>query len=355
MKKNIVLLILFLLGGCSSKKEEVSQEKKGIPVTVVHPCLKDVSFYVESIGVLRPKVYAEIFSEIDGHITEICVKEGQYVTKGTPLFSIDEKLHEIHVQEALAELGMEKAQFQALEKKSIRYNSLVKKDLIAKTEWEEIESQLERAKNSVALHEAKVRKAKIELDWCTITSPIDGRIGKIDTSIGLCVRSKETLLTSITQVQSLVVECSITEKEYFQIAHKTASMEVSPLSYPEIIKNGTITFLDTSFSENQGALFVKGVIVNEDDSLISGQVVRVRIPFKTEKGVILIPGRSIRYNQQGPYVYTLQPDMTVEACQLVLGAEQGDDRIVLKGLSVETSVIVDGHARVSAGSKVIPS
>lgn len=250
---------------------------------------------------------------------------------------------------------MEQAQLQALLKKSTRYNSLVQKDLIAKTEWEDLESQLEKAKNNVALHEARVRKAKMELDWCTVVSPIDGRIGKIETSLGLFVRSREKPLTSVTQVRSLVVECSVTEKEYFQIAKDATVMDVSPLSYPEITKKGSITFLDKSCSEDRGVVLVKGEIENEEDFLISGQVVRVRIPFKTEKNVLLIPGKSIRYNQQGAYVYTLQPDMTVAQRQIVLGAEQGEDRIVLDGLSESFSVIADGHAKLSIGCTVIPS
>ena len=354
MKKHIFCLFIFLLVGCNTRKEEIPPESRSVPVTVVHPSVQEVSFHIETIGSLQPKANAEIFPLTDGYITEIHVKEGQHVKKGQSLFSLDQAIHKIHVQEAQAQLDIEQATFQGLQKKMDRYRSLAQKDLISKTEWDELETQVEKARCSIELHTATLQKAKIELDQCTIKSPLDGRVGKIPPSVGVFVKNMTTTLTNITQIDSLIVECSLTEKEFYEMPKDVQHILVTPLSSSGTTRTGIITFFDTSFETSWGVLLVKGLIENTegDTRLLPGQIVLVRIPTRTDPSVVLIPQKAIRYNQQGPYVYTVTPELTAAICQIVLGEERGTDRIVQKGLSPEDTIIIDGHLRLSAGCKV---
>jgi membrane fusion protein, multidrug efflux system len=354
VKNTILCLFFLLLVGCNAQKDETDLKNRSVPVTAGHPIVRDVSFYVEAIGTLHPKACAEIFSQTDAYITEIHVLEGQYVRRGDPLFSLDQSICSVRLREVQAQLDMERATFQGLQKKMSRYESLAQKDLIAKSEWDELETQLEKARSCVDLYTASLHKAKIELEQCTLRSPFDGRVGKISHSLGGFAKSMTAPLTNISQIDSLQFECSITEKEFFEIPKGVRNVEITPLSSPGTTRPGTITFFDNSFETSRGMLLVKGLVENteENSCLLPGQIVRVRIPTRTDTSVILIPQKAIRHNQEGPYVYVVTSEMTTVVRQIVLGEEYGTDRIAQKGLELTDTIIIDGHLRLSEGCKV---
>jgi RND family efflux transporter MFP subunit len=344
-----LFLFALLLGGCSSKKE--TPPPPPIPVTTTHPVVKEASFAVTTIGVLLPNVQTKVFPKIEGNIERVCVQEGQFVEQGAPLFLIDATLSKIEVQKSHAQVGTCQAELNALQKKLERYLSLSKKDLISKTEIEELEAAVEKAKQSSLLAQLKVQEAETYLSWCTVLAPISGRVGKIDIAPGIYV-NKETSLTSLTQVDPLIVECSLTERE-FSLAKSSSTIIVSPLISPEIERRGTISFFDSTFDEKRGVLMVRGHIPNKDAaSLMPGQVVVAHIPYRVEKKALLIPQKGISYNQEGPYVYTVKEGGTAEIAQLTLGEEFGDERMVLEGLTSESQVIVEGVARLFPGCSV---
>jgi RND family efflux transporter MFP subunit len=348
--KKLYLLLILLFFGCTSQKEDNGASSSSIPVMTVRPVVRDVGFSIESIGTLHPFLHAEIFPQTEGHVVEVCVSEGQYVTKGSPLFRVDPTAPTILVHKAEAEHKKEQAEADALQKKLARYSRLAQKDLIAQTEWEDLESQIAKSKQSLQLTHLCAEEAQLALDGCTVQAPFDGRVGKIQIAPGVFV-AKAASCTAITQVDPLIIECSVTEKELSQIPKDQRSIEVSPLASPTIVRAGAITFFDTCFDEKKGLLLVRGTIPNADPSatLHPGQVVLAKIPFKVERQAVLVPQKAIRYNTKGPYVYIVKDGTTVEVQQVVLGEECGDERIVKQGVTAEADIVADGLLRLSAG------
>lgn len=348
-----LLLALLLLTGCSKKKEELSSP---IPVATTRPTIKEASFCVRSLGTLAPFTQAQIFPDDEGDIISVWVQEGQDVKKDDPLFLIDATLQTIQVQKARAQLAEAKAEEEALQKKLDRYKSLSKKDLVSKSDLEELEANGEKAKQTVLLSELALQEAELNLQWCTIRAPISGRVGKISCSKGVSV-TKETLLTTITQLDPLIIETRLTEKE-FSLVRSRKRIIVSPLYCKEVKKEGMITFFDAAFDEKKGTLLVRGRLPNNspESMLVPGQAVAVEIPYRVEEKALHIPQSAISYNQDGPYVYTVKEGATAEVCQLTLGEEAGDERIVEKGLNPESEIIVESVPRLFPGCtvKVVP-
>lgn len=344
----------FLLLGCDSKQEAMVMEAApAIPVKAAVPTIKDITVFLESIGTLEPSVFMEVRPQIDGTLVEVLASEGQWVEPGTPLFKIDAKPYTIKVQEAEAQLAIDRANLQAAQKKLARFRPLAQKDLVSQTEWEDREAEAEKSEAAVALDEARLNSAKLELEHCTVTSPSAGRIGKLDAHPGLLVaRGQTEPLATISQMNPLLVEFTLTEKEFPKIPKESVQMELKPLCVSGVCKNGDITFLDNHFDSTSGLILVRGKVQNSDYSLRPGQSVQVRIPISVAHQAMLIPQKAIRYNQQGPYIYVVQDDQTVVMRQLILGEEQGIDQVVLEGIAPSEQLIIDGHLRISPGVKV---
>jgi membrane fusion protein, multidrug efflux system len=362
MRKELSLLFLaglttILLTGCESFKQEESQESgsmqmPSIPVVAATPFIKDVTVYIESIGTLQPSLLTEIRPEISGTLSELFVVEGQWVEKDSPLFGIDSKPFLLKIQAAEAQLAIDQTNLQAIQKKLTRLDHLVQKNLVPQSEWEELESQAEISRASIHLDRVYLDTVKYDLERCIQKAPIDGRVGKVDAYPGLVIANgqPEPVLT-ISKMDPLIAEFTLTEKEISQIHSDSHQIEIKPLS-SDLGKSGIITFLDNQFEPKTGQLLVRAKVQNVDFSLRPGQIVKVQIPIATQNDAKLIPQRAIRYNQQGPYVYVISPDMTVTIRQIVLGDEYQSDQIVLDGLESSEQIVVDGHLRLFPGLKV---
>lgn len=356
MRRKLILLTAFVslfLAGCESKPEGMGMEMPAVPVTAAPPTIQDVTLYMDSIGILKPSILMEIRPQVEGTLVEVLGKEGQWVEAGTPLFKIDSKLYAIKVQEAEAQVAISRANLEAAQKKLNRNKPLALKDFVSQAEWEALETEVEKSQASLLLDEARLNSAKLDLDDCMLCTPTAGRIGKFDAHPGLHVAKGDTEpLTTVSQMDPLIVEFSVTEKEFPQIEQELQEIEIKSLCNGEVCAKGSITFLDNHFDPETGLLLIRGTVKNPAYKLRPGQSVHVKVPVTVTKNATIIPQKAIRYNREGPYIYVIQPDKTVAVRQLILGEEQGSDQVVLEGLEPEEQFIIDGHLRLSPGAKV---
>lgn len=364
MRPKIILCLFFLSGllfSCRSEQSSAApKEALAIPVIASLPQVKDVTVYLEAIGSFKASVTMDIKSQVSGTISKVLVKEGEFVRKGTLLFVIDKSLYESKVKEAEAQMSMDLAWSAVAEKKMERFRKLAERDLIAGIEWDDLETELAKAKAMVELDAARLRVANLDLDHCQICSPINGRIGKLDVHPGVLVSpGGATTLASIVKVNPLTLEFHVTEKEYAKMSsanalwdQKEEQIELYSPCAAGFCTSGKITFLDNHFDSKTGTMLVRGTVQNEDRLLKPGQTIRVKVPIGIIHDAHLIPQKAIRYNQQGPYAYVVLEDNTVALRQLVLDVEEGNDQIVKQGIERNERVIVDGHLRLSPGVKV---
>jgi len=342
--------------GCNPQEQKpISKEIPAIPVIATSPTVRDITVYLESIGSLLPSIFMEIRPQTSGILTNVLVNEGQMVKEGDPLFKINAQSYEIRVQEAEAQLAIDEAGLKAVQKKMSRYKDLAERDLVAKTEWDELKAHLQKSQAAVQLDNARVKYAKLELDHCLLYSPIDGRVGKLNAAKGFLVAVGQTTpLATISKMDPLIVEFTITEKEFPYLPKDGISINVQSLCSAGIqeCSNGEVTFVDNHFNSATGLLLIRGKIDNPNGTLKPGLSVKVQLPIELTTDAKLIPQKAIRYNQEGPYVYVINEDSTVAIRQLLLGKEYETDQIILEGLHPEEKIILEGHLRLSPGVKV---
>lgn len=342
-----------LLIGCESNPAGQGMEMPAIPVTASLPTIRDVTLYIDSIGTLQASALMEVRPQIEGPLVEVLAEEGQWVETGTPLFKIDAKPYAVKVQEAEAQAAISRAHLEAAQKKLARNRALAQKDFISQAEWEGLETEAEKAQASLLSDEARLTSARLDLDYCTLYAPSSGRIGKLDAHPGQLVgKGQAEPLATVSRMNPLIVEFTVTEKEFPQMEKDLQEIEIMPHCDKDACTSGTITFLDNHFNPETGLLLIRGKVQNPEYKLRPGQSVQVRIPVEVATDATIIPQKAIRYNREGPYIYVVQPDMTVAVRQLILGEEQGTDQVVLEGLGKEEQFIIDGHLRLSPGAKV---
>jgi len=351
----LTLFSSLTLIGCSSEKKEAMTEKAAIPVIAVHPTIKDIPVYIESIGTFHPSVNMEIQSQISGILAEVYVREGQWVKKSTPLMKIDSRIYEVKVREAEAQIRIDRVESDAAQKKIERFRKLAQRDLVAQVEWDEIVTHADKARAILNLTEAHLESIKLDLENCTLTSPIDGRVGKLDVHPGSLISGANSQLITISQMDPLLIEFTVTQQELAKIPTDHPVVEIQALcgsSFGERCATGSITFLDNHFDLKTGQLLVRGKLENPEFAFRPGQMIKLRIPISISPGVMLIPQKAVRYNEQGTYVYIVDIEKTTSIRQIILGEESGKDVIVLEGITPSDIIVTDGHLRVNPGSKV---
>ncbi len=153
-----------------------------IPVVVTTPNMQNVPVYVESLGTLHPSVFMEVRPRVGGTLTEILVKEGEWVEKGTPLFTIGSGSYIDKLTEIEAQAAINRATLNTLTKKMERWRALADKDLISAIEWDDLETQVTKAQAAVNSDVLKINGAKSDVTKCTVVAPLKGRVGKLDAS-----------------------------------------------------------------------------------------------------------------------------------------------------------------------------
>lgn len=346
-----ICLLLLLLTSCNSSNHKGKKEAKVIPVIAELPEVRDVPLYIEAIGLLQPSATSDIYSQVEGELEEILVAEGEVVSPGTPLVRIDGASYRLRVKEAESAKSASIATFLAAEKKLVRLRHLLEKDLISQNDWDLHEMEVEKAKAAVLMCEAKLASAELDLNRCTLCSPISGRVGKIDIHPGYSVTKSQKSLLSIVKQDPLLVEFMVTEKEVPALKD-TQKVVTIPLSSLETKKTAEITFMDNQFDPKTGLILVRALLPNAEGDLKPGQSVRVQIPSKVLLAQTLIPQKAIRYNDQGAYVYLVLSDETAALKQVKMGEEVEKKVIILEGLELSDRVVTEGHLRLSRGAKV---
>ncbi len=348
----IIFILAIILQACSSQTDKSALP--AVPVTTANVVVKNVPLNLEVVGTLKPSKFAEVKPQLSGTLAEAVCREGQLVKKGDPLFKIDSTSSELKYKEVHSQYVQNKTSLELAEKKLERYKTLSQKDLISQQEWDDLQSQVALLSARIEGDEAKLTSAKLTLEDCVVRAPIDGRVGKLYIHPGNQV-STNNLLTTISKLDPLTVEFKLSEKDFNQLPfdHATGSFPINVCGHCQSTStDGCVTFLDHSFEERTGLIFLMGTLPNSKQRFLPGQIVKICLPIATIEDAKLVPSKAVKINQNGPYVFVVKDDQTIAQRQLILGEEIGDKMVVREGLDGGESVVIDGHLRLYPGIKV---
>jgi multidrug efflux system membrane fusion protein len=317
---------------------------------------KDVPIYLDAVGKTVAREVVMVQPQVDGRITEIHFTDGARVKRGAPLFTIDPRPFQALVDQAEGNLAQAKAALDLAKIDFDRVSSLVNTKAIAKQEIDTRKNAVDVAEAQVKQREAELENARINLDYCSIRSPIDGRAGQRLVDIGNIVKQNETQLLSIQRLDPIYADFTVTEAELTSVQENmrngTLKVEARLPDAPDVARNGDLTFLDNAVQDGTGTVKLRATIQNADDYFWPGRFVRVRLVLATKKDAIVVPATSPQMSAKGPFVYVVKQDATAELRPITLGQQQGDYVVIQNGVKPGEQVVTNGQLGVTPGGKV---
>ena len=393
----LILSFCWMLHGCADKASSPSEAGKdgtaaaqgaegarrggegGAPVTVATAARKDVPLNIQVVGNVEAYLAVTIRAQVNGELTGVHFREGDFVKKGDLLFDIDRRQLEAQLNQAQANLAREEAQLSQAEANLARdvaqekyaqaavarYSRLLEHRLVSKEQVEQVSTSAEAAGAAVRADEASIRSARaaitatkaavenirVQLGYTSIRSPIDGRTGDLIVQQGNIVIASTTDLTTINQIQPVHVTFSVPEFRLREVKLRqlvTASSR-NDSSAPE---TGELTFIDNTVDAGTGTIKLRGTFPNSNRRLWPGEFVRVTLRLGTRSNALVVPSEAVQTGQDGTYVFVVKPDGTVESRPVVTGARAGQELVVEKGLEAGEVVVTEGHMRLAPGSRV---
>lgn len=352
----LISILLIVSHSCSSNKK---QEMKNPPVPVVAGTAvqKNIPVQINPIGTVESYSTVSVKSLVNGELMKVYFKEGDFVKKGELLFKIDSRPFEASLNQAEANLAKDIALAKNSREQVKRYDSLLEKGFASKEDYDRIHSNAEAQDAMVEADKALIQNNRLQLEYCSIRSPINGHTGSLMVNEGNVVKSNDAVLVTIEQVNPINVSFSVPEQWLSEIkkymAKEKLEVEAVISKEEENPEHGVLTFVDNTVDKTTGTILLKGTFENKSRRLWPGQFVNVRLILTTEKNVVTVPSPALQSGQSGQYIYVIKPDMTVESRPVKAGRVYKGDTIIKEGLVAGEKIVTDGQLRLIPGSKVI--
>jgi len=317
----------------------------------------DIGVYVNALGTVTPLHTVSLTARVAGQIAKVQYNEGQHVQVGDSLVEIDPAPFEAAVTQAEGQLARDQAQLELAKINLDRDTDLLKKGVISKQEFDTQVATYHQMEGALKLDQGNLDMAKVNLAYCHITSPIDGLVGLRLVDPGNIVQANGTSpLVMITQLQPITVEFNVAEDavpQIVQAVHNGKKLTVDAYDRANIKKlaTGTLEAFNSQIDPTNGTLRLRATFNNDDDVLFPNQFVNARLLVDTHKNVTLLPNNAIQRNDNGAFVYLLQPNQTVTLKTVTVGTTDGNMSDV-QDLQPGAVVAADSFNRLSDGVKI---
>ena len=340
-----------------ANEPKLAKAAPATPVSVATVGQQSIPVRIQVIGNVEAYSTVALKARVDGQIVEVNFKEGQEVKKGAVLFKIDPRPFEAALRQAEATLARDTAQREQARSQERRYQDLLDKNFISKDAYSQYKTNAETASAVTEASKAAVDNARLNLEFCTIRSPIDGYTGKIQIQIGNLVKANDANpLLVLNQVRPIYVNFAVPEQNLSAIrnymAKGTLSVEAQPPNSKTPAVSGSLIFVDNAVDMTTGTIRLRGVFSNKDNALWPGQFVSANLTLYDQKDALVVPTQAVQTGPNGQYVYVVKPDLTTEVRTVEVGRNDGADAIIAKGLQKGEQVVVKGQLRLVPGAKV---
>lgn len=347
--------VLFLLASCSGKPEK-QRISRAAPVTVSVAVTKNVPVVINAIGTAASYSTVSVRSQVTGEITDIAFKQGQDVSKGDLLFTIDPRPYRAALEGALAALARDKAMLKNAESDVRRYAELVKKDYVTSQQYDQVVANADALKATVSADDAAVKSARLNLNYCTVRAPVSGRTGDILLQKGNVIKANDAPVVTINQISPIYVSFSVPEEYLPDIRRYSAgdalSVEAAFPGQAGTPYQGQLTFINNAVDETTGTILLKATFQNRDKSFWPGQFVNVTLRLATSKNAVVVPSQAVQRGQKGDYLFVVKPDMTVEMRSIKTGQNLDGETVIREGITPGDRVVTDGQLRLFPGARI---
>ncbi len=328
-----------------------------VPVSVSPVARKDVPIYLRGLGTVLALQTVQVRSQVDGVLLKVPVTEGQDVKQGDVLAIIDPRPYQAALDAAIARKQQDEAQLVAARADVVRYTSLAAREVASQQQLEVAQAKSGQLIGAIAMDQAQIDSAKINLTWCYITAPFDGRVGLRETDPGNVIRSAEvTPLMPVSQLRPIAVTFTVPQDNLPAIQKALSAGKPPVVAFTgdgqSDLDHGTLLTIDNAIDATTGTIKLKATFPNANYQLWPGQFVNMRLLLGTSDGVLTVPSAAVRHGQDELFVYIVKPDQTVARQTVVLSRDDGVNAVIAKGLEEGQLAVTDGQSRLQNGTRV---
>jgi multidrug efflux system membrane fusion protein len=339
------------------QRQGAGRGREAVPVVVTTAIQKAVPLQLRAVGNVEAYATVSVKSQVTGVLNKAHFREGQDVKKGQLLFTIDPRPFEAALKQAEANLARDTAQVKNLREQVRRYAELVEKQYVSREQYDQIKTNADAAESVVDADKAAVETAKVQLSYCYIYSPVNGRVGSLLVNEGNLVRVNDAApLVVINQLNPINVTFAVPEQH---LADLKRHMAVGRLGVDATFQSddgrpeqGVLAFVDNAVDRSTGSIKLKAEFTNGDRRLWPGQFVNVILTLATQADAVVIPSEAIQVGPEGQQVFVVKEDNRVEMRAVTVGRTQDGQAVVAKGLFAGEVVVREGQFLLGPGSRV---
>jgi membrane fusion protein, multidrug efflux system len=328
-----------------------------IPISVAIAARQDVPIYASGLGTVQALNTVPVHSQVDGKLIEVLFTEGLHMKAGDVLAKIDPRLFQAALDQATAKKSQDEAQLVSAQKDLVRFTTLAVKSFETQQNVDQQQAKVDGFKAVIAADKAAIESAQAQLDYTTITAPIDGRVGFRQVDVGNIVHASDTTpLVVLTQTQPATVIFTLPESFLDDVRDAMTRGPVEVTAYDQnnvrMLGTGKILLIDAIIDQATATIRLKALFLNADEKLWPGEFVNVRVLIDTQHNVIAIPASAVQRGPNGFYAWAITGGNKAEMRPLETGATTNDVTIVTSGVKEGDRLVIEGQYKLQPDSVV---
>jgi multidrug efflux system membrane fusion protein len=370
------LIVLVLLGLAatvawrvmSARKKAAAQVARkaemmansAVPVQVAAVQQKTMPIYLTGLGTVTPYYSVRVTPRVTGQLMSVNFREGQDVKKGDELMLIDPRPYQATLDQAKGQLARDQAQLQNNQAEYNRYKALYDQGVVSREQQDLMLSNLGQFEGAIKADQAAIEADALNVQYCHVTSPIDGRVGLRLVDPGNLVIANTTQTLVINQFEPIAVFFTLPEDQLQRVltslrAKRQLPAEAFDRSDTHDLESGLLTAVDNQIDTTTGTDRLKAVFTNKEQLLFPNQFVNIHLVIEQRPNAIVMPAAALQHGTEGDYVWLVKPDKTAAMQPVKVSTVEGTAVVLDSGLSAGQQIVVDGADKLREGSKVIPS
>ncbi|MGH9534575.1 MAG: efflux RND transporter periplasmic adaptor subunit [Terriglobales bacterium] len=343
------------LAGCGQKTPH-ARITPPTPVRVAQVATENVPTRLEAIGAVQAYSTVSVEAQVSAQMEAATFQQGDFVHRGQILFHLDPRVFQAALASADANVAKDRANYAQAEADAKRYAELTAEGIVSREQNEQMQAAAQELAAAIAADQAAVRTAELNLSYCTIASPVDGRTGALLVHPGNMVQANSTQLVTINQISPIYVSFSVPE-QYLDEIKTTLRRQTLPV-YAQAQNDprpagGRLTFVNNTVDATTGTIQLMGTFANQNRGLWPGEFVSTSLILGMNRDAIVVPTSAILTGQNGHYVYLATPKATAENVNVTTGVAANGVTVVTKGLHIGQTVITDGQLGLYPGAKIV--
>jgi multidrug efflux system membrane fusion protein len=335
-----------------------NRQRQAVPVLATTAEAKNFPIIVRGIGAVEAYNTVTVKSRVDGNIIKIGYDEGQYGHKGDLLVQIDPRPYQAQLAQAEANKAKDQANLENAQRDLARYAALLKGNLaVTQQQYQTQQATVAQDQATVEADQAQIDAAKLNVAYCSITSPIDGITGLRLVDIGNLVQaSAATPLVTVTQIKPIYVTFTIPERDLDRVRRAKAEHPLTVLAFngddTRQLSQGVLKVINNTVDQNTGTVTLKAEFTNQDAALWPGEFVNAHLELSVVKDGVTVPVSALLMGPAGQFVYLIEPDSTVNAQPVTTTDVENGIALIGKGLKAGDKVVMTGQTGLAPGTKV---